>query len=212
MRVLSFIRKVFQTLRPGTRSLKATLALYFLPISILPAIFVSVYATRVFEDNTRYTLKRRAETERDAFIAEIHAVEKSLVENVRAQKSNGRLFAAIKFGVGDRVIAAMSGFGSGTSLRVYSPSGKKVEINIKEKLGVVQIAIRDFGVGIAKDDQARLFLPFFRANNSQVAKGSGIGLFITLEIVKRHKGKLWVESKLGKGSKFILGLPVYRHS
>ena len=61
-------RRFFSLFRSGTRSLKATLGLYFIPLSVLPAIFLSVYATRVFEENTRETVRRRAEMEEKYFV------------------------------------------------------------------------------------------------------------------------------------------------
>ena len=91
-------RGFFSQFRSGTRSLKATLGLYFLPLSILPVIFLSVYATRVFEENTRQTVRRRAETDRDAFIAEVQRLEKDLLDTVRAQVENRKLIAAVAAG------------------------------------------------------------------------------------------------------------------
>lgn len=89
----------------------------------------------------------------------------------------------------------------------YSPGKKKITIKVENKRGGVIVSVQDFGSGIAIEDQAKLFEPFFRAKNSGSAKGTGIGLFISSQIVQNHKGKLWVESKLGKGSTFYLFLP-----
>jgi signal transduction histidine kinase len=92
----------------------------------------------------------------------------------------------------------------------YAPNTKKVNVIVENKRKGVVIAIHDFGPGIAKEDQVKLFEPFFRAKNTQSAKGTGIGLFISSRIVERHKGKLWVESKIGKGAVFYLWLPTNR--
>ena len=89
----------------------------------------------------------------------------------------------------------------------YSPSAKKVNVEVENKRNGVVISIQDFGSGIDQDDQKKLFTPFFRAKNSESAKGTGIGLFISLQIVERHKGKLWLKSTVGKGSTFYLSLP-----
>ncbi len=74
------------------------------------------------------------------------------------------------------------------------------------------ISIQDFGSGIAKEDQAKLSEPYFRAKNTQSAKGTGIGLFISSQIVERYKGKLWVKSSIGNGSIFYVQLPAVKLS
>lgn len=88
----------------------------------------------------------------------------------------------------------------------YSPEAKKVEVRLGRKGKKALLSIRDFGVGIPKADQGKLFRPFFRAGNSGKAKGTGVGLYISRQIVNRHRGKLWVASKPGKGSVFYLEL------
>lgn len=92
----------------------------------------------------------------------------------------------------------------------YSPQANKVRVSIKNKLKGVVITVEDYGFGVSKEDQSHLFLPFYRAKNTHKAKGAGIGLFISSEIVKKHKGKLWMQSKIGKGSVFYLELPATR--
>lgn len=118
------LRRYFAGFRSGTRSLKATLALYFLPLSVLPAIFLSLYATRVFEENNRDAVRRRAETERDAFIAEVQRIEKDLVDSVRAQKDNRRFLQAVASNKKDAIATTFAPLPETMSFRVYSPTGK----------------------------------------------------------------------------------------
>ena len=93
----------------------------------------------------------------------------------------------------------------------YSPNAKKVEIvisrNVKKE---VQIAVKDYGVGISTKDQLLVFDRFFRATHSRKHNypGLGLGLYISAEIIKRHNGKIWLESKKGKGSIFFFSLPI----
>ena len=89
----------------------------------------------------------------------------------------------------------------------YAPNTKKVNVSVENKRNGVVISVQDFGPGIAKENQAKLYNQFFRATHTQSAKGTGIGLYISFRIVKRHKGKLWVESEIGRGSTFYLWLP-----
>jgi signal transduction histidine kinase len=66
------------------------------------------------------------------------------------------------------------------------------------------IQMSDTGVGISEDDQARIFEPFFSTGK----KGTGLGLWVTLDIVRQHGGRIDVSSKVGKGTVFSIILQV----
>ena len=85
---------------------------------------------------------------------------------------------------------------------------KKGEIRIATKLinGYVQIKISDTGCGIPKDNLNKIFDPFF--TTKEVGKGTGLGMNIAYGIIKKHKGSIEVESTIGKGTTFIIKLPV----
>jgi len=70
--------------------------------------------------------------------------------------------------------------------------------------------VADQGIGISKSDQERLFKPFERAEQvmSMGIGGSGLGLAVCQRLVEAHKGRIWVESELGKGSTFYFSLPL----
>lgn len=90
----------------------------------------------------------------------------------------------------------------------YSPDGDKILVNTKLQGDRIITSIRDFGIGIARENQGNLFNRYYRVDNPDMKfQGMGIGLFITMEIVQRHQGELWVESELGKGSVFYFSLP-----
>lgn len=72
----------------------------------------------------------------------------------------------------------------------------------------VVIIVEDFGPGIDKSKQVKIFERFERATSSKNISGLGLGLFITNQIVKGHHGKILVDSIVGKGSKFIVELPL----
>lgn len=84
-----------------------------------------------------------------------------------------------------------------------------VEIQKLEDKPYVEISIKDTGIGIPADEMQRLFTKFFRADNAQktVADGSGLGLYITKNIVRRHGGDIWAESQLNRGSIFHVTIP-----
>lgn len=89
----------------------------------------------------------------------------------------------------------------------YTPAGGEIRIDSKkEKNGEVSIRITDTGMGIAKENQEKIFDRFYQADSSR-SGGSGLGLSIARAIVKAHEGSLEVESELGKGSTFTIRLP-----
>ena len=68
--------------------------------------------------------------------------------------------------------------------------------------------VEDSGIGIPKEDQARIFDKFYRATNvSGEVEGVGLGLSIVKSIVAAHQGRIWVESAEGQGAKFFVVLP-----
>ena len=75
----------------------------------------------------------------------------------------------------------------------------------------VKIVVSDTGIGIAKEDQERIFGRFFRVDKARSREqgGSGLGLSICKWIVEAHQGEISVESELGKGSRFIVKLPIH---
>lgn len=91
----------------------------------------------------------------------------------------------------------------------YSSENKKILLRLKETRSSVILMVKDYGNGITKKDQGKIFNRFYRANNAQAGKsdGVGLGLYICRQIVKRHNGTLKVSSKLGKGSTFSLEIP-----
>jgi PAS domain S-box-containing protein len=94
----------------------------------------------------------------------------------------------------------------------YTPSGK-VGVRAYLKENQVAVQVQDTGPGISQADQVRLFERFYRVKrrDSMGIKGTGLGLAIVKSIVeRRHGGRVWVESKLGAGSSFIVVLPVER--
>jgi PAS domain S-box-containing protein len=88
----------------------------------------------------------------------------------------------------------------------YTPDGGKITIGLSGTAKEVRFEISDSGPGIAKADFYKLFDKFERLT-AEREEGTGLGLSITKDIIDLHKGRIWVESELGKGSKFIFILP-----
>ena len=90
----------------------------------------------------------------------------------------------------------------------YTSSGK-VSIGLTGNPEVVQLYVRDTGPGIASEDIPHLFQKFYRVDSSitRTVGGTGLGLFISRKIIELYKGRIWVESQIGKGSTFYINLP-----
>jgi PAS domain S-box-containing protein len=92
----------------------------------------------------------------------------------------------------------------------YSPNGGVVELELHQVDRRVRFAVRDRGLGIPVSDQERIFEKFFRLdpNLSRGVGGTGLGLYISRELVRRMGGRIRVESKPGHGSTFSFDLPL----
>jgi signal transduction histidine kinase len=91
----------------------------------------------------------------------------------------------------------------------FTPEGGRIGITARQVNGAVEISVNDTGVGIAAEDQPKIFEEFRQVGSDQVHKSEGTGLGLTLakKFVELHGGKIWVESEIGKGSKFTFTLP-----
>jgi 3',5'-nucleoside bisphosphate phosphatase len=95
----------------------------------------------------------------------------------------------------------------------YTPRGGKVEVSVIHydsggDGGIVEIAVKDTGIGILGEDIARIFEPFYRGKNVDTETGIGLGLSFVKEVVDLHGGKILLESEPGKGSNFSVLLPI----
>jgi len=92
----------------------------------------------------------------------------------------------------------------------YSSDDKFLGVKLYRDNGVVKLEVADHGIGIARRDQSKIFEKFYRAGDPLVhnTKGSGLGLSLVRHITQAHGGEIAVESTPGRGSKFILSLPL----
>ena len=93
----------------------------------------------------------------------------------------------------------------------YTPAGGRVTLSAGERDGQILLQVRDTGVGITAEDLPHVFRRFYRSDKSRSANGeSGLGLAIARSIIEAHGGKITAESVLGKGTTFIITLPVLK--
>jgi signal transduction histidine kinase len=91
----------------------------------------------------------------------------------------------------------------------FTPEGGRIGIKAKQADGSVEISVSDTGIGIAPEDQAKIFEEFRQVGGDYAHKreGTGLGLTLAKKFVELHGGKIWVESEVGKGSTFSFTLP-----
>ena len=136
-----------------------------------------------------------------------HSVQDIKISNPNSDIKIDHNFKANLFADKDRIEQVLVNFI--TNAIKYSPNSKKIEIEIFQKEeGKVSVSIRDFGIGISKAHIEKIFTRFYRVDgkNEETFSGFGIGLFLVKEIIERHEGTIKVESKKGKGSKFVFTL------
>ena len=97
----------------------------------------------------------------------------------------------------------------------YDAFEQAIKISIEEKVDFIilksddiEFQVKDSGSGISSDDIIKLTEPFYQANKTVSTKGFGLGLTICKKIIEAHKGHMTIKSKKGKGSIFVLHLPV----
>lgn len=92
----------------------------------------------------------------------------------------------------------------------YSPKAQQVRLFTKCNHDTITLCVQDFGIGIPKEKQTKVFDRFYRIERDEgedTYPGLGLGLYISAEIIKREGGTIWVESEINKGSLFCFSLP-----
>ncbi len=87
-------------------------------------------------------------------------------------------------------------------------AAKPVFLSLHKSEDLAVIEVRDQGIGIAPEDQERIFQRFERVAPAQESSGLGLGLYIVKQILERHRGRVWIESVLGQGAKFVVEIPL----
>ncbi|HSI68697.1 MAG TPA: GAF domain-containing sensor histidine kinase, partial [Gillisia sp.] len=90
----------------------------------------------------------------------------------------------------------------------YSPAANAIYLNLQLTPKSVRMGVKDEGIGLTPNQQKQLFTRFYRAENTKGINGLGLGLYLSKQIIDRHQGKIEVESDYGKGSEFIVTLPL----
>jgi len=94
----------------------------------------------------------------------------------------------------------------------YSPRNQGITVTCTKTDDVLQVSVKDEGMGIKEQDIDKLFDRYYRveSKNTTHISGFGIGLYLSAEIIQRHNGKIWAESETGVGSTFYFTLPLIK--
>lgn len=94
----------------------------------------------------------------------------------------------------------------------YSPKADSIYVNLEVKDGKVITRVKDEGIGLTGEQKENLFTRFYRAENTGGISGLGLGLYLTKQIITRHRGSIDVNSEFGKGSEFYFSLPMKKEN
>jgi len=92
----------------------------------------------------------------------------------------------------------------------FTPDGGTISVQVRRGDSEVQVSVRDTGIGIASEDQAKVFDEFQQVGKAsdRSREGTGLGLTLAKRFVELHGGRIWIESEVGKGTTFIFAIPV----
>lgn len=169
--------------------------------------------TRLINDLLDITRVQQGRLEYDEELLDLDALVRETIENLQAGTSTHRLLfeggqTARVYGDKDRIGQVFTNLI--TNAIKYSPGADQVTIRLFNDGDSAIVSVQDFGIGIAAKHQARIFERFYQVTDPEekTYPGLGIGLYISSEIVKRHRGRIQVESKKGAGSTFSFSLPL----
>jgi len=93
----------------------------------------------------------------------------------------------------------------------FTPDGGRIDVGAEPKDGFVEVLVSDTGIGIAPEDQEKVFEEFRQVGTAaKKIEGTGLGLTLCRKFVELHGGKIWVKGQIGRGSTFTFTIPARR--
>jgi len=207
------------------------------PITSLKA-YIQLLERDLKEKNTaeatKYVLKARDFVDKiNSLVTELHDVtkiqsdkfqlnktefnfEEFLTNSIESIQITNNTHQIRKIGVADISILADKQrlqqvlFNYLTNAIKYSPKSFEIVVEVKTTENTLTVSVRDFGLGIPKNEMSKVFQRFFRSSSTKNIEGLGLGLYLCKKIIKAHKGEVWVESQEGEGSTFFFSLPIIK--
>lgn len=99
-------------------------------------------------------------------------------------------------------------FNLGENAIKYTPPRGRVEIRLSQQANAARLEVHDTGPGITAEDREQVFERFYRTDSARTRGGSGLGLALVRSIVLLHNGQIWLDSEVGRGSCFLVVLPL----
>jgi len=154
-------------------------------------------------------LKEADRVDIDAVLAEALDTTRLLAQNSQIEVVVDGTHGLAVLGVEAHLVTALRNLL--TNAITYSTRGTRVSVATRLSHGVVEISVRDQGMGIPENELHRVFERFYRVDQarSRVTGGTGLGLSIVKHVAENHGGEVGVWSVLGEGSTFTLRLPPY---
>lgn len=90
----------------------------------------------------------------------------------------------------------------------FAPPNSVIGVQLQRTGDSVQVCVEDAGPGVPFSERERIFDKFYTANENQALAGAGLGLFVCRELVQLHGGRIWVEDRMGGGSRFCFTIPL----
>jgi PAS domain S-box-containing protein len=144
---------------------------------------------------------------------DLSALVKETVENIQQTTQTHNLCleeAAPAQVVGDRDRIGQVLINLITNAIKYSPQGDTVKLRVSIDADQAVVSVQDFGIGIDQQHHDKIFERFYQVTDPEdrTYPGLGIGLYICSEIMRRHRGRIWVQSSKGQGATFYMSLPL----
>ena len=169
--------------------------------------------TRLINDLLDITRVQQGRLEYDEELFSLDVLVQETIENLQAGTTTHRLIFeesqdAQVYADRDRIGQVLTNLI--TNAVKYSPGADRIIIRLLKDGDSATVSVQDFGIGIAAKHQARIFERFYQVTDPEekTYPGLGIGLYLSSEIIKRHRGRIQVESKKGSGSTFSFSLPL----
>ncbi len=221
----AFLAMVSHELKTPVTSLKGLTQVLSLRLANHPEAQVGLFLermdtqltklTRLINDLLTLSQMQAGDLSMREEVFDLDALIRETMEQVQATTTTHHLqlqgAASVKV-TGDRERLAQVLINLLTNAIRYSPRTDRVLVRVQADQSQAEIAVQDFGIGIDQTHHERIFERFYQVpdQTERTFPGMGIGLYLARTITERHGGRIWVESRKGKGSTFRVKLPLVK--